>query len=151
VSEPLSTIIARYRQNLQKVTAGSCEQVSHMGIDETPVLSGSLVLSWTASIGSSASASVSLPIPDQAIAPYGLWINPREGEYKDTAKSNATAVARRLIPGQNYYFTNGKSYAPEIEYEAKSYHKAPKGMRDITAAQWTAIVDNQVSRVRRGG
>ena len=144
----LTSLVAKYRKSLNTVVSGSCREVSHESVELSPVLSGSLVLSWSASIGSPSENDVTLPVPDEATTPFGLWNNPREQEYKATAQDAATNVTRLISPGQDYYFTNPKPYATEIEYEGVSYQKAPAGMRDIAVAQWQSIVDEQTVKAR---
>ena len=81
--------------------------------------------------------------------PYGLWINPKENDYKSTAKLDASTTAQQLRVGQTFHFTNPKEYALTVEYDGHSYHKAPSGMRNLSTAEWQQIVNIETSRARR--
>jgi len=144
----LKKITAGYRRKLIKMASGSSAEVSNRTVDRTPVLSGSSVLSWTPSIGSMSINDVTLPVPDEARLPYGMWDNPKERAYKIEAKAGIRSVAPDLKSGETYYFVNPKEYILEIEYESKSYRKAPAGMRSISIAEWKQIVNEETRKAR---
>lgn len=139
----ITVLINRYKKRLEYIQREAAKEVAHKMVDFSPVLSGSFVLSLTGTLNGNGYNDVSLPVPDEATLPYGLWNNPREGSYKSTAKGRVDRTLARMKVGDSYTFINRKIYGPVIEYEGHSYAKAPSGMRDRAVSQWQRVVDRK--------
>lgn len=144
----ISKLVAGYKRRIDKLVQVASETTAHEMIERAPVLSGSLVLSFTGSINNQRYRPINLPVPPNAVMPYGLWDNPRAGQYKATAKQRASSVAGRMSSRDSFTYISGQPHGPAIEYGAHSYRKAPAGFRGVAVAQWGKHVKDAARRAR---
>ena len=115
---PLKVLTRGYRERALRIYQDSCIEISRRVIERTPVDTGALRKSWTASKGS-------------------IDTSNRGGDF--------VSVARGLTLGQRYTFGNGQPYARRIEYYGHS-PQAPRGMMRVTLAEYESIVAQQVRK-----
>lgn len=118
----LNQLIARYQQRLTDVPVHAVEDLASRIVYRTPVDTGLLRRSWT---------------PD-----VNRLNNSNSG-------GSITAAARRARPGDSITFVNAQPYARPIEYTSHS-PQAPRGMLNISCAEWPQIVAEAARRARGG-
>ena len=114
----LQDITRNYRGRLLAVHRKSCAELATRVVTRTPVDTGVLRASWTASTG-------------------GIDFSNRGGNF--------VAVAMGLQIGQSYGLGNGQPYARRIEYGYSP--QAPGGMMRVSVAEWFQIVRAEAQAV----
>lgn len=123
LDQGLDLILAKMTQ----VTNAAILSTTDAIIDDTPVATGALKGSWTAS----ADTPAVQPTPRED--PTGTLPKLEMAKVlytRDVAKSEGEV-----------YLSNGQSYAGEIEFEGKSHIKAPEGMVRKNLAAWETTVN----------
>jgi hypothetical protein len=109
----LSTILRRYKKDLMKVAASTCEEMASNTARRTPVDTGAARKSWT---------------PD------------RNKVNLSNSGGNPGHVASRLRPGDTFTYTSSLPYIRVLEYQGHSA-QAPSGMMRLAIAEFKINVD----------
>lgn len=127
----LRTLTRGYRRDFVSIMRLSCSTVSTLVVERTPRKSGSARLSWNPTNGKPQVRNIVVSVD-----------NPNQ------SRNNISKVVNSLKPGDFYSLANGLPYITPLEYGGSRQARNPEGMVRRTVAEWDAIVESEVGKLR---